>query len=74
MTDHDRKIVIRTLIEERLKDILRCAKKRQTYNVNDYASQLFGMLEYACIAGDITKETDARINNLVWIIKKKYYI
>lgn len=74
MKERDRQIIIKMIIEDKLKDILRAAKKRQQYNANDYISQLYGIIYYMAIVGDITIDTRERINKLVVIIKRKYIV
>lgn len=74
MDKRERQIVTKILIQARLKDILRTAKKQQRYCVADYISQLHGMINYMSIVGDITEDTRVRIDKLVTIIERKYYI
>ena len=74
MDERERQIAVRVLIQARLKDILRTAKKQQRYCAVDYISQLYGMINYMSIVGDITEDTRVRINKLVTIIERKYYV
>jgi len=70
----DRGYMVRFSIETSLKDILKCAKRGNTYLAIIYKENLIGALSYMISVGDITEETYKRVMALMRTITHKYKI
>lgn len=70
----DRNYMKRYTIKRMFVDILRCAKMGAKSNAKSDLDSLFGMILYMRSVNDITDEEYKRINNLRFLIIKKYNI
>ena len=70
----DRNHMKKHCIQSMFVDMIRYAKKGYNNNAKSYSDRLFGMVLYMRSVDDITEEEYHRINNLRYLILKKYNI
>ncbi len=69
----DRKERVKIFIRARLRDLLRNAKAGLAMSFENSFGKLCGVLGYAYYMGDISEETEKRVERLARTIKKKYF-